>query len=291
VEITVSHDDEKAAREAMELAFAEFERIDGLLSSYRPESDVSRLNEAGTGGSVLDAETVALLDAARRISELSGGAFDVTVGPFLSLWRLEEGGRLPSADELSAAAELVDYRFLEIDAGLSRVTPALAGMRVDLGAIGKGYAVDRAAGILRSAGIASAIIDAGGDIRLVGGKPGRGSWRIGIRHPREPGKLLLSLDLADRAVVTSGDYERFFTVNGVRYHHLLDPKTGLPARGCQSVTVIAGSTAEADALATAAFVMGAAKGLAFLREIEGVEGIIVDAEGSVSFTDRKTLGL
>jgi thiamine biosynthesis lipoprotein len=158
-------------------------------------------------------------------------------------------------------------------------------MGLDLGAIAKGRAVDRALDKLVARGIRNAIIDAGGDLRIIGSRPGKDSWRIGVQHPREPGVLLLTLDLKDTAIVTSGDYERFFMVDGVRYHHILDPSTGQPARGCQSVTVLAPTATEADACATAAFVLGPSKGLAFLRARPGVRGIIVAADGQLHWTD------
>ena len=133
-------------------------------------------------------------------------------------------------------------------------------MGLDLGAIAKGWAVDRAMEKLMARGIYNAIIDAGGDLRIIGSRPGKDFWRIGVQHPRDPGALLLTFDLKDTAIVTSGDYERFFITDGVRYHHILDPSTGQPARGCQSVTVLAPTAAEADACATAAFVLGPSAG-------------------------------
>ena len=135
-------------------------------------------------------------------------------------------------------------------------------------------------------GIRNAIIDAGGDLRIIGARPGKDFWRIGVKHPRDPGALLLTFDLRDTAIVTSGDYERFFISDGVRYHHILDPATGQPARDCQSVTVLAPTAAEADACATAAFVLGPSKGLAFLRARPGVRGVIVGAAGELHWTDE-----
>jgi thiamine biosynthesis lipoprotein len=179
---------------------------------------------------------------------------------------------------------------LELDEKAGTVRFLAEGMKIDLGAIGKGYAVDRAAAILESAGIENAIIDAGGDIRLLGSRPGKDFWRIAVRHPREPSRFLLGLDLAGTAVVTSGDYERFFMVGDIRYHHILDPRTGYPARQCSSVTVVAPYTAGADAYATAAFVLGPEEGLRYLRSLPGVEGIIVDAKGELLWTDEEKLG-
>lgn len=291
VEITVVHPDESLARAAIAKAFAEFERIDGLLSIYRASSEVSRMNEtADPQGVIVDAEVFAILRQALIISRLSEGAFDVTVGPLMDLWEFDKGGTIPTREALSATLSSVGYRKLEIDEKDGSVRFLVEGMKVDLGGIGKGYAVDRAAGKLQEAGIANAIIDAGGDLRLLGRRPGKDFWRIGVRHPREASRFLLTLDLADKAVVTSGDYERFFMDGQTRYHHILDPRTGLPERKCQSVTVIAPETVDADAYATAAFVLGPRKGLEFLRKLPGVEGVIVDAEGVIHWTDRLALG-
>jgi len=159
-------------------------------------------------------------------------------------------------------------------------------MGVDLGPIAKGWAVDRSMEKLTALGIRNAIIDAGGDLRVIGARPGKNFWHIGVQHPRDSGALSFTFELRDTAIATSGDYERFFVADGVRYHHILDPATGQPARGCQSVTVLAATTAEADACATAAFVLGPSKGLSFLRARPGVRGVIVGADSRVYWTDE-----
>lgn len=287
VEITVASADEEAARKVLERAFAEFERVEALLSGYRPDSEIAKLNATGEGR--LDPEVFRLLQRAREVSGISDGAFDVTVGAVVDLWRFDEGGSVPGEEELRQALASVGYLGLQLDPEDRTVRLAVEGMKVDLGGIGKGYAVDMAAEVLRGGGIDEAIIDAGGDLLLLGARPGKNFWRIGIRHPRDPARLLVSLDLADTAVVTSGDYERFFMDGSTRYHHILDPKTGRPATGCQSVTVMAPRATEADAYATAAFVLGPEKGIAFLRSLPGVEGIIVGAGGETLWTDEARL--
>jgi thiamine biosynthesis lipoprotein len=153
-----------------------------------------------------------------------------------------------------------------------------SGTEIDLGGIAKGYVVDRAVDVLRQSGITSASVDAGGDIRLIGGKPGGRPWRVGVRHPRERDRIIAVLELLDSAVVTSGDYERYFMLGGTRYHHLLDPDTGLPAAGLASVTVVAADATTADALSTTVFVMGRERGLALIESLPGVEAILVTAE-------------
>lgn len=286
VQITVAGGREDEARTAMGEAFAEIERIDALLSSHREDSLVSLLNREGHERKVsLGKDLFNLLREAGAISEQSAGAFDVTVWPVSRLWGFEKGGTVPDGGELEQAVAKVGYRNLIFDNNDNSVGFKLDQMGVDLGAIAKGWAVDRAMDKLAALGIGNAIIDAGGDLRVAGSRPGGGAWRIGVQHPREPGGLLLTLELTDTAIVTSGDYERFFEAGGVRYHHILDPATGMPATGCRSVTVLAPTAAEADAAATAAFVLGAQRGIAFLRARPGVRGVIVDAAGALHWTD------
>lgn len=291
VEITVTHSEEALARRAMEKAFGELERLEGMLSSHLPGSEVSLVNSRAGGEEVkVSGELLSLLALAMEVSRGSGGAFDVTVGPLVELWQFDTGGKVPPPEELEAVLRLVGFERVVLNRERGTVRLVSEGMKIDLGGIGKGYAVDSAARLLFEEGIENAIIDAGGDLRLLGHRPGKDFWRIGIRHPRDPARLLVSLDLAGRAVVTSGDYERFFMAGGKRYHHVLDPATGLPAELCQSVTVIAGDAASADAYATAAFVLGPERGLDLLRRLPGVEGIVVDREGEVLWTDRTALG-
>jgi thiamine biosynthesis lipoprotein len=291
IEITIGHPDEAVAREAAARAFAEIERVDALLSSHDPGSEVGRLNAEGAPeATAVSAEVFALLERAARTTSLSGGAFDVTIGPVMDLWKFDEGGRVPAGDEITAALAAVGTGKLQLDPAQRSVRFLSPGMKIDLGAIGKGYAVDRAVQVLRDAGIKGAIVDAGGDLRLLGSRPGKDFWRIGVRHPREASRLLLNLELIDTAIVTSGDYERFFMAGDDRYHHLIDPRTGYPAAQCQSVTVIAPEAADADAYATAAFVLGPVEGFRFLRDLPGVEGVIVDAAGQLLWTDREKLG-
>lgn len=284
VDIQAYGDDEKQLSRAVDAAFGEMTRLERLLSRHIPESDISRLSEA-VGGIELSSETVGLLEMGQKVSRQSSGAFDMTLGAVKKLWNIEgENPRIPTAAELSEALAGTGPSALTI-AG-NKVTKTRPEVAVDLGGIAKGYAVDRAVNVLAQAGVASATVNAGGDIRLLGGKKGE-PWRIGIQHPRQADGLLVTLRLQDRAVVTSGDYERFFEQNGQRYHHIFDPATGKPARQCQSVTVVAAGAAHADALATAAFVLGPVAGLNLLEGLPDVEGLIVGADGRLF----KTSGL
>ena len=277
VEIKAYGDDQKQLEQGVEAAFAEMARLEQLFSSHVPESEVSLLS-AADGPLVVSEETAALLVMGQEIARRSGGAFDMTLGKLKALWGIEsDEPQVPDEQALKQALAEVGPESLQIEG--TQVRKASPGLQIDLGGIAKGYAVDRAVDNLRQAGVRSAAINAGGDIRLLGDRQGQ-PWRIGIQHPRLQGEVVATIALQDRAVVTSGDYERYFEQDGVRYHHLFDPQTGRPARGCQSVTVVAADAASADALATAAFVLGPQQGLALLEQLPDVEGFVIAADGS-----------
>jgi thiamine biosynthesis lipoprotein len=285
VSIEAAGADPAVLERAIAAAFAEMARIETLMSPHRPESDVSRLTAAEHAVTVAPetAEVIALgLEIARR----SGGAFDLTLGRLKTLWGIEtETPQVPTATAIAAALRGIGPEALSISGNLvTKGSPLLA---IDLGAIAKGYAVDRAIATLRAHGVTSAAVNAGGDIGLLGSKQGR-PWRIGVQHPRDPEGVLVTLEAADRAVVSSGDYERCFERDGRRYHHLFDPQTGYPAGRCQSVTVLAPRAVLADALATALFVLGPERGLALLRDYPGVDALIVAADGRLHTTPGLT---
>jgi thiamine biosynthesis lipoprotein len=278
IEIVVSGRDTEQLEAAIEAAFAEMTRLDRLLSRHYQDSDVTRLSQSDEGGKVAPetAEVITLgLDVARR----SNGAFDMTLGRLKALWGIdEENPRIPEQAAIDQAIEGTGPRAIELDGfNLVKRSPQLM---VDLGGIAKGYAVDRAIGILKKHAVTDAAVNAGGDMYLLGQHPEH-PWRIGIQHPREQGGILTTVQVRDRAVVTSGDYERFFEQDGQRYHHIFNPQTGWPARGCQSATVITDSVALGDALATALFVLGPQQGLELLADYPGTEGLIVAADGSL----------
>jgi len=258
-------------------AFTEMRRIEALMSPHLEQSDLWRLNHSAEP-QVVSPETAAVLALGQRIALVSDGAFDMTLGGVKELWDIEgDHPRVPGDAELASALEGIGPRAIVLDD--TRVTKAVPRLQIDLGGIAKGYAIDRAIAVLRNGGARRASVNAGGDIRLLGDRGGR-PWRIGIQHPRQSGELLATLELAETAVVTSGDYERYFEQDGLRYHHLFDPATGQPARRCQSVTVVAADAASADALATAAFVLGPERGLELLQR-QGAAGVVVDAGGKV----------
>ena len=235
---------------------------------------------AGTEGAEL---LRAVLADAARVAERTGGAYDPTVLPVVRLWNFDAGdggGRLPAPAEITAALALVDYTAVRVSGALALGS----GQQVDLGGIGKGAMVDLLADHLAERGVERFVVEAGGDLLVSGLKPGERRWRIAVEHPRQRGAWLAILEIgaagARRAVVTSGDYERYFELDGVRYHHILNPQTGWPARQAVSVTVIAGRAAEADALATGLFVAGP-DGLAWFEGDPGVQALVVTEAGGV----------
>jgi FAD:protein FMN transferase len=268
------------AEPAIDAAFAEMHRIENLMSPQVEQSDVWRLSHQ-PGPVTVSAETAEVLRLGQIVASQSGGAFDLTLGRLKQLWGVETATpRVPSDEEIRTALQGIGPDALRLEG--QTVTKRRPDLQVDLGGIAKGYAIDRAVAVLRQAGVRHASVNAGGDLRLIGDRGDR-PWRIGIQHPRQSGELLATLELEDIAVVTSGDYERFFERDGVRYHHLFNPQTGWPARVCQSVTVITGEAMQADALATAVFVLGPERGMEFLRQ-NRAEGILVTASGEVLVT-------
>jgi thiamine biosynthesis lipoprotein len=276
--------DEPAAVAGFDAVFAEFERLEALMSVWRPGSDILRLNAAAGDHPVpVSPEVVEVLGVARQVSEWTEGTFDVTFGALSDLWKFDhdQDNTIPDPAIVRERLPLVDYRALDIDARAGTAFLRRKGMRVHLGGIGKGYAVDRAVTMLRSRGLRDFMIQAGGDLYVAGLKDGR-PWRLGIRDPRGPaGKSFALLDLSDGTFSTSGDYERFFLKDGRRYHHILDLKRGEPARGCRSVTLVTDRAVLADALAKGVFILGPEAGMALIEKLPGVEGVIVSATNEV----------
>jgi FAD:protein FMN transferase len=276
--------DQPAAVAAFDAVFAEFERLEALMSVWRPGSDILRLNAAaGDHPVTVSPEVVEVLGVARQVSEWTGGTFDVTFGALSDLWKFDhdQDNTIPDPAIVRARLPLVDYRALDVDPRAGTAFLRRKGMRAHLGGIGKGYAVDRAVTMLRSRGLRDFMIQAGGDLYVAGLKDGR-PWRLGIRDPRGPaGQSFALLDLSDGTFSTSGDYERFFLKDGRRYHHILDLKRGEPARGCRSVTLVTDRAVLADALAKGVFILGPDAGMALIEQLPGVEGVIVGATNDV----------
>ncbi|MEE9543651.1 MAG: FAD:protein FMN transferase, partial [Thermodesulfobacteriota bacterium] len=225
-------------------------------------------------------ELFKVVSGAVKVSRMTSGAFDPSWAAMHGLWDFRpDNKRIPSKEELEKALPLINYKLIELDPDKMTVGLKEKGMAIGLGGIAKGYAVDRAMERLSKMGIRNAIIKAGGDVRVQGRREGGEPWRISIQHPREEG-VLARLPLSNISISTSGDYERYFMKDSILYHHIIDPETGYPARGCQSVTILAPDTMTSDAFATAVFVLGPEKGLRLVERLNGVEAIIVDASGT-----------
>lgn len=275
-EIQVHGDEEVAARAAAE-AIAEVQRIEAKYSRYRADSVVSRINAAAGSAVDIDAETRGLLAYAHACFLQSAGLFDATSGVLRRAWRFDRR-RVPDDAEIAPLLRLVGWG--RVDLGEASVRLPESGMELDFGGFGKEYAVDRAAAVLREAGVESALVNLAGDLMILGPQPDGSAWRVGIRHPRREGELIATLPVSSGALATSGDYERFIEVGGVRHCHVLDPRTGRSARGFQSVTVHAPSCLVAGSASTIAMLKGRDGGLAWLRDL-GLAHFCVLEDGSI----------
>ncbi|WP_169304757.1 FAD:protein FMN transferase [Chloroherpeton thalassium] len=263
VEIKAVHPDILEAKKGIYFAFKEIERIDKRLGYQGNGSDVARINDfAGKHPVKIGAETFRLLARAKAYAEKYQGDFDPTIGAIAELWgfNLNRPPSLPQDADLQQTLPLVNYRRLILSENDTTAFLTRKNMRLDLGGIAKGYAIDRAVEILRRNKVENFIIKAGGDMFVSGMKSATEKWQIGIRHPRAPGEIFAIMEIKDCAISTSGDYERFFMKDAVRYHHILDPKTGRPSRRCKSVSVLSETSAEAtDVLSTTLFIKGIAE--------------------------------
>jgi FAD:protein FMN transferase len=276
VEVQAFGGDETTRREAIAEAFAAFADVDRLMSNYRADSELALVNrEAARAGVPISDAMFAVLDAARRVSVASNGAFDVTVGPLVRLWGFhDKTPHLPTALELAAVRPLVDYRHVRLDPDRRTVRFTHPNVELDLGGIAKGFAVEIAAGVLRRRGLAG-FIDAGGNQFLLGTPPGKRLWTIGIKDPAAPAQVLGVLDTAETSVSTSADYYNFLVAGDRQYGHILDPRTLQPAASALSVTIVSRDGTMADAMSKAAFVLGPRAGLALVDSFPGMAAVIV----------------
>ena len=295
--LTAVASDDRLAHSAIDQGFAEIHRLEQILSTWIPDSELSRINAAAGQRAVkAGPETIELLEHSLDAARLTEGGFNVAIGPAVEAWNVSRGGRIPTRQELDAARPLMDLSAVHVDREAGTVYLARSGMRVDVGGIGKGYAADFAARVMQEAGAAAGVVAISGDIKTFGRLPDGQRFVFGIQHPRKAeGITIGQLELEDEAVSTAGDYQRYFEKDGIRYHHILDPRTLRPARLAQSVTVVARTGVLADGLDTGIFVMGPDKGMALIERLPGVEGVIVDAAGRVSASsglrDRLRLSL
>jgi len=281
--VELYHDDDNVANGAISAVMDEMRRIDDAMSPLKPESELSLVNRTAAEHPVkITDELFGLLQRSIHFSELTQGAFDITFASVGFFYDFRAGVR-PDDAERRQAVQFINFRNIALNDKSKTVFFEKSGTKIDLGGIAKGYAVDRCIDIVRSRGITSALITAGGDSRVIGERWGR-PWQIGVRDPRNRDGLVAVIPLENVAVSTSGDYERFFMEGNVRYHHIIDPTTGDSARGMRSVTIIGPEATTTDALSTSVFVMGVNKGLALINRLPGVDAILVDGGGAMHYS-------
>lgn len=283
---------------AINVAFKTMEEIEKLASEYRKDSQLNKINHfAGIKKVKVDPKLYKMIEKSVYYSKLSGGAFDITVGPLIKVWRIKEkmqksSPTIPTEKEIKQKLKFVSYQEISLNRKEKSVYLKKKGMRLGLGAVAKGYAVDEAVKSLKLKGVKIALVRLGGEICVLGER--KKAWQIGIQHPRQKDKLLGIVELKDgEAISTSGDYEQYFIKNGVRYHHIFNPKTGKPAWECQAVTIVTnkGFSSEfspkgvdADILSTAVFVLGPDKGMELIEKLPNTEGLIVKNNGEIIFS-------
>jgi thiamine biosynthesis lipoprotein len=286
VSITTVSDSADKAQRAADDAFAELDRIAGLLNFYSDDSELSAINRmAGKTPLKVSAETLDIIERSVSISEATDGAFDVTVGPLVKLWDIQKKV-VPDKVTIDRTRAKVGYKNILIDRSASTVFIKNMGGQIDLGGIIKGYGADRVVGILKQMGIRSAIVSVGGEVRSYGKKPDGKPWVVGIQNPRGKGPedaIAATIEISDKALSTSGDYNKYFEKNGRRYHHLIDPKTGYPSLNCGSITVIADDATTSDGFSKL-FIPGPEKGLKVAKK-SGIEVIFIDCNGRVVLSD------
>jgi len=279
VEITVIPGNEKAIREAFEA----LRKVDALMSTYKEDSEISILNREGKAQ--VSEETLEVIEDAIKFSNLTDGAFDITCRPLINLWkRAKKEEKVPTEEEIEEAISLVDYQRIILEANQIRLEKK--GMQIDLGGIAKGYAVDKAIEALKKNGVKRALVNAGGDLYALGTDRQGEKWQIGVQDPREENKIIDIIKVKDKAVATSGDYRRYFSLEGKRFSHIVNPKTGLTVQDVpMSVTIIGPDATTTDALSTGVFVLGPEEGMKLIESLPEVEGMII-SEGMKKLTSE-----
>lgn len=284
-EIKIFARDENTAKKSISEAFDEISRLEGMFSVFLPDSEVSKLNKSGRAA--VSAEALEVTKTSKYYSEISGGAFDITVLPLIELWKSsKKNGKMPSPSAIEKAKKLAGSKNILIDEKNRRITLALKGMKLDFGGIAKGYAVDRACELLKKSGIESGMVNAGGNMRVWGNKV----WKIALQNPRDKSGYITVLRLKNTSVATSGDYERYFFLDKKRISHIINPLSGYSAEETISATIITEKAVAADALSTAVFVLGPEKGLGLIEKIKSksfavppsAECLIIDNERKIS---------
>ncbi len=283
MEVRLWHESGAEARRLIAAGMAEFDRIEAGMSTFRPDSEISRVNARAADGPVpVSAELYDLVSRSLEMSVLSGGAFDITYDSVGQLYDFRKHQR-PSETEIRAHLPQIDYRHVVLEPAGHTIRFTVPGTRINLGGIAKGYSVERVIALLREAGVQNALASAGGDTRLLGDRRGR-PWVVGIRDPDDRDKLITNLSLEDEAISTSGDYERYFDEDGVRYHHIINPRTGKSAQGVRSVTIVGPDAVMTEGLTKTVFILGPEKGLAIVESLRDYDAVIVDDKRRVLFS-------
>jgi len=274
---------QQQAEQCSQLVFDEMHRIDRLMSPYIEQSELAKINREAAKHSVkIGKELFDLIKRSIEFSELSNGAFDITFASVGHLYdyRMKQH---PTEAQIKQQLNAINYKNIKLDETQTRISFSHKNTRIDLGGIAKGHAVDNAINILKTCGIKNALVSAGGDSRILGNKNGR-PWVMGVRHPRDKNKVVVSVPLNDSAISTSGDYERFFIENGTRYHHIIEPSTGQSVNQTWSVSVMASEAITSDALSTTLFVLGTEKALKLINSLENIDAIVIDANGKMFYS-------
>ncbi len=283
ITVELWHEDDNLGKDQVDSIMGEMRRIDALMSSYKPDSELSAVNAGAAKGPVtVSKELLEMIERALEYSDITSGAFDITYASAGQHYDYRNNKK-PDKALLQAALPAINFRHVKIDKTASTVEFLHPGVRIDLGGIAKGYAVDRGMNILQQAGVTTALISAGGDTRVTGKRWDR-PWHIGIRNPRDEGSIVSMIPLENSAISTSGDYERYFVEDGVRYHHILDPKTGSSTHEILSSSIIGQSATDTDALSTSVFILGVEKGMQLIDSIADTEAVLIDNHGDMHYS-------
>jgi len=279
--------DQAQGNAAIEAVLAEMRRVDAAMSTYKPTSELSMVNARAAEEPIkITPELFDLLATSLEYSRITDGAFDITYASVGYMYDFRKHVR-PDDKQIAAALPGINYRHVELDKKNSTVHFARPGVRIDLGGIGKGHAVDRGIAVLQARGIEHALVTAGGDSRIIGDRFGQ-PWVVGIRHPDRKDEVIARIPLEDAALSTSGDYERYFDEDGVRYHHIIDPKTGHSASKVRSATIIGPTATRTDGLSKTAFILGPEKAIEIYNRLEDIDAVLVTPEGKVLYTEGLT---
>jgi thiamine biosynthesis lipoprotein len=282
-DITIVVPDETAANHYIDMAIEEISRIEKLISSWNPSSQTSEINKnAGISPVKVDQELIDLIERCITVSKITDGAFDITYASMDKVWKYDGSmAQMPSKEAIKNSVAKIGYQNIVLDKKAQTVFLKLEGMKIGFGAIGKGYAADKVRSMLKAEGVKAGIINASGDLTTWGKQADGKDWMVGITNPLNKDNIFSWFPVVNAAVATSGNYEKYVTFNGVKYSHIIDPRTGYPSTGIQSVTIFALSAELCDALATSVFITGTETGLNMIDQIKGVECIIIDDQNNI----------